>query len=229
MRKNKLEPKQRLVFALDVPTAKEAHALVGKLHPYVGYFKIGLELFVAAGPDLVREIAKRTSVFLDLKLHDIPATVGRTANLAKELGVAYLSIHADEGGQAVRAAVGSMGQGILLVTVLTSIQPDQISEPGGLQKLVEQKAAVARKLGCSGVICSGLEAARVRRVVGEDLLIVTPGIRPMGVAAADQSRIATPAQAIANGADLLVVGRPIRDAPDPVAAAKAIVAEIAKA
>jgi orotidine-5'-phosphate decarboxylase len=228
-----MEPRDRLIFALDVPTAHQALELVDRLEGHVGCFKIGLELFVASGPALVREVTARASVFLDLKLHDIPATVGRAAAVAGRLGVRYLTVHADEGGRAVAAAVeAAPGTGILCVTVLTSVSEEDLQGIGyglGVEELARRRAEEARRAGCRGVICSGKEAARLRQVLGPDRLVITPGIRPGGSAAGDQKRVVTPTVAIGQGADLMVVGRPIRDAEDPVAVADAIVAEIASA
>ncbi len=225
-----MEAKERLIFALDVPSADEAMKLVDQLADHVGCFKIGLELFVAAGPDLVRAVVKRAPVFLDLKLHDIPATVGRAAGVISRLGVTYLTAHVDEGGRALEAAVqGAPDTGILGVTVLTSISAEDLQQAGydkGLKALVQSRAAVARQSGCAGIICSGKEAAPMRQVVGEKLRIITPGIRMSGDGAGDQMRVVTPARAMENGADLIVVGRPIRDAQDPVAAANQIVTEM---
>jgi len=225
-----MEPRDRLIFALDVPTPHEAISLVDRLAGHVGCFKIGLELFVAAGPDLVRAVTGRAPVFLDLKLHDIPATVGRAASVAAQLGVTYVTAHVDEGGRALSAAVQAAPRvGVLGVTVLTSIAEEDLRDVGyaaGLQELVRRRALQARASGCRGVVCSGQEAARVRPLLGDELLIVTPGVRPADGEAGDQRRVVTPGGALRAGADLIVVGRPIRDAVDPVAAADAIVDEL---
>lgn len=228
-----MQAKDRLIFALDVSSEDEALQLVDKLHQYVGCFKIGLELFVAAGPNLVRQIVAHAPVFLDLKLHDIPATVGRAAAVANKMGVTYLTAHIDEGGRALKEAVSSAPHvGILGVTVLTSITQKDLEQTGfqlSLIDLVRQRAQVAHKIGCRGIICSGREASIVRQILGPDMLIITPGVRPADTAAEDQQRVVTPAMAIHNGADLIVVGRPIRDAADPIAVAQGIVSEIATA
>jgi orotidine-5'-phosphate decarboxylase len=230
-----MEPRDRLIFALDLPSATPALELVNALAGHVGCFKIGLELFVVGGPELVRRIAEQAPVFLDLKLHDIPATVGRAAAAASALGagVRFLTAHVDEGGRSLEAAVaGAPGVGILGVTVLTSISEEDLVADGhspGLALLVERRARVAARAGCRGIVCSGLEASRIRRALGPGLLIVTPGVRPGGSEPGDQKRVVTPALAIENGADLIVVGRPIRDAPDPVAIADRIVEELAAA
>jgi orotidine-5'-phosphate decarboxylase len=228
-----MEAKDRLIFALDVPGPEQAEHLVALLEGHVGCFKIGLELFVAAGPDLVRDIVGRAPVFLDLKLHDIPTTVGRAAAVAARLGVTYLTVHVDEGGRALQAAVqNAPGTGILGVTVLTSIADDDLiatGYAGGVRDLVHHRACAAREAGCRGIICSGQEAAVMRSAVGPEMLIVTPGVRRATADAGDQRRVVTPALAMRGGADMIVVGRPIRDAADPVAAADGIVAEIAEA
>ncbi|MCC6748263.1 MAG: orotidine-5'-phosphate decarboxylase [Deltaproteobacteria bacterium] len=226
----------RLCFALDVPERGAALELADRLAPAVGCFKVGLELFVAEGPDLVRELVRRGApVFLDLKLHDIPATVGRAARVAESLGACYLTVHADPGGRSVDAAVrAAPGVKILLVTVLTSIGPADLAPDlavgaAQLAELVSSRARLARESGCAGVVCSGGETARVRAALGAELLIVNPGIRPAGSDPGDQRRAVTPAEAIAAGAGLLVVGRPIRDAADPLLAAQGILAEMAQA
>jgi orotidine-5'-phosphate decarboxylase len=228
-----MQARERLIFALDVPAAERALELAERLAGHVGCFKIGLELFVAAGPELVRQIAQRAPVFLDLKLHDIPATVGRAASVAAGLGVRYLTVHVDEGGRALREAVkAAPAVKILGVTVLTSIAEDDLGPGGfsiGLAELVRRRAAQAKDAGCGGIICSGQEAADLRARLGTGIEIITPGVRPAAGAEGDQKRVVTPAVAIRSGADRLVVGRPIRDAADPVAAADQLVTEIAAA
>jgi orotidine-5'-phosphate decarboxylase len=234
---NKPTGRERLVFALDVPCAADARRLVRLLSGDVGCFKVGLELFVAEGPSLVREVVREAPVFLDLKLHDIPATVGRAAAAAQKLGVRYLTVHATDGPEgathdaeqddgALRAAVDAMGPGVLAVTVLTSLSAETLGGPARVQQLVCDRALAARRAGCSGIVCSALEAPAARRVLGHELLIVAPGIRPRGASADDQQRIVTPQEAIEAGADLIVVGRPIRDAADPLAAARQIAAQL---
>jgi orotidine-5'-phosphate decarboxylase len=228
-----MEAKERLIFALDVPNANQALKLVRQLEGHVGCFKIGLELFIAGGPDLVARVVERAPVFLDLKLHDIPATVGRAAAVAGRLGVRYLTVHADEGGRAVREAVEAAPEtGILCVTVLTSVSEEDLKGVGydkGVRELAHRRAQVAKDAKCRGVICSGQEAQELRQVLGPDRLIITPGIRPEGTEAKDQRRVVTPAVAIKQGANLMVVGRPIRDADDPTEMADQIVAQIASA
>lgn len=228
-----MEPRDRLIFALDLPDADRAMALVDKLAAHVGCFKVGLELFVAAGPELVRRVVARAPVFLDLKLHDIPATVGRAAAMAARLGVTYLTVHVDEGGRALRAAVEAAPTvKILAVTVLTSIGEEDLAAGGfgvALGELVGLRARLAHQVGCAGLICSGQEAADLRSLLGAGIEIITPGVRPASAARGDQKRVVTAAQAIESGADRIVVGRPIRDAVDPVGAADDLVAEIASA
>lgn len=236
-----LTARDRLIFALDVPDPEPAHELIETLGGHVGLFKVGLELFVRCGPDIVAHIQNRAGagVFLDLKLHDIPATVERTMARIADLGVRFATVHCGESRAMLAAAVRGAGGrvGILAVTVLTSVSAEDLRSAGignggamAVSDLVAQRAAMAKAAGCRGVICSGLEAATLKADLGRDFLAVTPGIRPAeGVSRGDQRRVATPAAAIKAGADYLVVGRPIRDAKDPVAAADAIVAEIASA
>lgn len=228
-----MTPRDRLIFALDVGTRDEATGLVDRLVGHVGCFKIGLGLFIAAGSGLVRWVRERAPVFLDLKLHDIPASVGSAAAAAGDLGVDLLTVHVDEDGEALMAAVrAAPNVGILGVTVLTCVAEGDLPPAGfrvGLAELVRLRAVLARNAGCAGVVCSGHEAADLRRLLGPDMGIVVPGVRPAGTAAADQKRIVTPASAMLGGADRIVVGRPIRDAPDPVKAADDLVREIAAA
>ncbi len=238
------DPGNRLIVALDVPGRREADALVQRLGGAASWAKIGLELFAAAGPDLVRDyVAGRMRVMLDLKLHDIPQTVGRaTAQLCK-LGVDLLTVHASGGKEMLVAAVAAARAAatdgkrtrILAVTVLTSMdQTDLIAtgQSGSTIDLVLGRARLAAAAGCDGVVASPLEAALVRAILPPPFLIVTPGIRTLGdenlsaTLAGDQKRIASPVQAIRMGADLIVVGRPVRDADDPAAAARAIVRSI---
>lgn len=235
-----IDAKERLIFALDVPEPEAAHELIETLSGHVGLFKVGLELFVRCGTEIVERIqAGGGGVFLDLKLHDIPATVERAMARIADLGVRFATVHCGESVAMLAAAVrGSAGKvGVLGVTVLTSVSAEDlrlvgIGDGGGgvVTDLVMRRAAMAKAAGCRGVICSGLEAATLKAELGQEFLAITPGIRPSdGVPAGDQQRVATPGAAITAGADYLVVGRPIRDARDPVAAADAIVAEIATA
>jgi orotidine-5'-phosphate decarboxylase len=222
-----VDSRNRLVFALDVPDGREALRLVRVLREEVGTFKVGLELFCAEGPALVREIAQRGGpVFLDLKLHDIPVTVGRSvARAIAAGGVRWLTVHSGGGREMLREAVRAAGQdtGILAITVLTSLSEANAVEAGlspPIGNLVVRRAALAVDCNCAGVVASPNEASAIRKVAGPGPLIVTPGIRPAGTDPGDQQRTATPEAAIAAGADILVVGRPIRDAADPVAAAR---------
>lgn len=205
-----------VIVALDVPSLDEAADLAARLQGEVGAYKVGLELFSAHGPDAVRRIREHGDVFLDLKLHDIPTTVGRTTAVLRGLGVAMLTVHASGGAEMVAAAVDAMaGEGLVLaVTVLTSLPV----EPGE----VADRAYQATTAGATGLVCAPRDLAAVRTAVGPDATIVTPGVRLEGTAIDDHARVATPAQALAAGADWLVVGRPITRADDPVAAARAI-------
>ncbi len=225
------DTRDRLIFAMDVPSADEAKRLLDRLGDAVGTVKIGLELFTAAGPELVRwTIGRNKRVFLDLKLLDIGETVKRATAAAAKLGVTFLTVHAT--GQTVRAAVegrGTSGMKILAVTVLTSFKEEDLRESGvseSIRDTVLRRARLSAACGADGVVASGGEAARIRRDFGKGPLIVVPGIRPAGSSHDDQIQVTTPAGAIAAGADYLVVGRPIRDAADPADAARAIQAEI---
>ena len=228
----------RLVFPLDYATLVEARTAATKLAPAIGVLKIGLELFVSEGPAsaaLGREFG--LDVFLDLKLHDIPETVERAVASAAALGVRYLTVHASGGVEMLRRAVARAAQAatpltILAVTVLTPLDEDDLRAQGVEATPSDQVLRLARvawSAGVRGFVASPAEARALREALGPDALLVTPGIRPIGAAAGDQKRIATPSSAIADGADLLVVGRPIRDAADPLAAAAAVVAEIERA
>ena len=229
-------PRDYLAFALDVPNLKEARRYIEILSREVGVIKVGLELFTAAGPEAVRLVRDcGCACFLDLKLHDIPTTMGRAVRTASELGVAYLTIHALGGPEGLRAAVEASGKGgvrLLAVTLLTSMGESSL-QAIGLQESVETSvkrlARLARECGIGGFVSSSRECAALRAHLGADVFLVAPGIRPSGDKAGDQVRTATAAEAIAAGADLLVVGRPIRDAVDPAVAAKALVREIAMA
>ena len=235
-----LHPSDRLVFPLDVPDARSAETLAKKLGEAVGVFKVGLQLFVREGPSVLKRIrlaAPRSKLFLDLKFHDIPATVQGAFRSACELGVEFVTVHCDEGERllATLAEENRDRTRILAVTVLTSLdtgnllnlgfRPEFQEDPG---KLVLLRAGMAQRAGCAGVVCSGLEAARVKEKLGKDFIVVTPGIRPAWsiIDQDDQKRITTPADAIQNGADYIVIGRPIRDAADPKAAAEKVGDEI---
>ncbi len=234
------QPKDYIIFPLDVPSVKEAKKYVEMLSESVGMFKVGLELFVRSGPEIV-DFIKATgaaSIFLDLKLHDIPETVSRTMTSIADLGVAFATIHCGEAKRMIKAAVkGSNGRvGILGVTVLTSVSREDIRIAGfskefsfDISRLILKRAVMAKSAGCIGVVCSGLEVKMIKDNLGKDFITVTPGIRPLwdDIGQDDQRRIVTPVQAVKNGADYLVIGRPIRDAKEPKAAAIRIAEEIA--
>ena len=235
-------PKDYIIFPLDVATIDQAKRYVGLLADHVGLFKVGLELFIRSGPEIVRYInsAGPAGVFLDLKLHDIPATVSRSMGSVADLGVRFATVHCGETSRMLEAAVaGSGGRvAILGVTVLTSVATEDIQAAGfrsafsaDIAGLVLKRARMAAEAGCSGVVCSGLEARVIKAQIGADFVTVTPGIRPSwaGGKTDDQQRVATPAQAVTNGSDYLVIGRPIRDATDPVDAAKRVAEEVAQA
>ena len=219
----------RIAVALDVPTLDEAESLAASLAGHVGVFKVGLELFSAHGPDAVRRIGAHGPVFLDVKLHDIPTTVGRAVSRLAELGLGYLTVHASGGREMVEAAVEALGTRgrVLAVTVLTSLTATDLDEVGlpATDRAVPRLAALATQAGAGGVVCAAPDLPSVLPVVPDDTTVVTPGIRPMGAGTDDQARVATPGSAITAGASLLVVGRPITRAPDPVVAANAIAAE----
>jgi orotidine-5'-phosphate decarboxylase len=218
--------RERLIVALDVPSAAEARALVERLGDAACFYKIGLELFTSGGYfELLQWLAQRgNKVFADLKLHDIPETVRRAVANLRGRGATFLTVHAER--PVMQAAVKEKGEmKILAVTVLTSSGPAELAEMGwrgGLDELVLARARGALETGCDGVISSGLEAHKLKQAFGAKLLVVTPGIRAAGGEAADQKRTVDAAQAFAGGADYIVVGRPIRDAADPRAAAEAI-------
>ncbi len=227
---------ERIIVALDVPSADAALACAEQLRGHVGLVKVGLELFVSEGPQVVRALRKAVpdlGIFLDLKLHDIPNTMRGAVRAARRLGVRFVTVHAAAGVAHLRACVEeAAGEvGILAVTVLTSQDARACTEAGAtrtIEELVSMRARCAAEAGCAGVVCSGKELARVEEAA-PGLLAVVPGIRPAGSASDDQMRVMTPGRAVRNGADYLVVGRPIRNAPDPAAAADAIAAEIAGA
>jgi orotidine-5'-phosphate decarboxylase len=228
-----MDARERLIVALDVPTAEAARALVERLAGRVGMFKVGSQLFTAAGPDLVRWlVARGERVFLDLKYHDIPNTVAGAVSGAARLGVTLLDVHG-LGGRAMLAAAAGARAGtptrMLAITILTSHDAgtlDEIGVRGPLAEAVSRLALLARDSGLDGVVASPHEVGPLRAACGPGFLIVTPGIRPTGAAPGDQARAATPSAALAAGADYLVVGRPILEAADPAAAAAAIVAEM---
>ena len=224
----------RLIVALDVSSATAAHKTVQALG-LISYFKVGAQLFTNEGPGLVREmVAARKRIFLDLKFHDIPNTVAAAVRAATELGVSMLTVHASGGPAMLRAAVEAARQApkpplVLAVTVLTSLSDEDLREIGVAGRTRDHAlvlATLAQNCGCNGVVASPLEARIIRQDLGAGLVIVTPGIRPAGSAKGDQTRVNTPTEAIAAGADYLVVGRPITGAADPRRAAEAIVKEM---
>jgi orotidine-5'-phosphate decarboxylase len=234
-------PAPRIIVALDVPDAAAALALAARLDASKCSLKVGKELFTAAGPGLVRELAGRGfRVFLDLKFHDIPNTVAQACAAATRLGVWMLNVHASGGAAMMAAARDAVGRTaaeaglprplLIAVTVLTSLSAGDLAAIGVNASPEEQVLRLARLTqaqGLDGVVCSAREAAALRRALGPGFALVTPGIRPEGSAANDQARVMTPPQAIAAGADHLVIGRPIAAAPDPQAALDAILASIA--
>jgi orotidine-5'-phosphate decarboxylase len=237
-----MSARERLIFPLDVPDRVTARGFVEKLREEVGLFKVGLELFLAAGAGVLQDLAELAGlnrVFLDLKLYDIPATVlGAMRTFAP--GIALITVPSDLGPTGLKkiAAAAPGAHKILAVTLLTSTPPADLRSLGYDSRywavpteLVVLRARMAQAAGCHGVVCSGREAGTVRQACGPDFLIVCPGIRPVWAAVPgdDQSRIVTPLEAIRNGADYLVVGRPLRQAPDPAAAARRVVAEMAEA
>jgi len=226
--------RDRLIVALDVESVDAARALVATLGDAVSFYKIGMELAYAGGLDLAAELKRGGKrVFLDLKLHDIGATVERATRQIARLGVDFLTIHAfPQTMQAAKAGAGASPLRLLAVTVMTSYDDADLQEAGyalGVTELVTQRAVQARSASIDGLILSPLELVPIRALVGPDMLLVTPGVRPAGADAGDQKRIMTPAQAVRAGADHLVVGRPITRSPDPRSAAERIVAEIAGA
>lgn len=227
-----IPPAERLIFALDVETAEEAKALVTRLGDAVQFYKIGLELFMAGGYfELLDWLAAQgKKIFVDLKFFDVPETVKRAVSALKGRPVEFCTVHGNQGIMEAAASAGS-GVKVLAVTVLTSLDRGDIADLGfacDTAEIVLSRAKRALQTGCAGVISSGLEAARLREHLGDKLLIISPGIRPVdNTAVDDQKRIVTPRAAFEAGADYIVVGRPIRNAADPRAAALAIQAEIA--
>jgi orotidine-5'-phosphate decarboxylase len=230
-----LDPRHRLIVALDVSTAEAARKIVAAVGDSALAYKVGMQLYTAEGPSIVRElIHSARNVFLDLKYHDIPTTVAAAVREAAALGVSMLTVHASGGGKMLRAATEAAarqpGLLVLAVTVLTSLDDVELGKIGLRGSLVEQVlrlTALARSNGCKGVVASAQEATALREEFGRDLTIVTPGVRPAGSGHDDQIRVVTPAEAIAAGASHIVVGRPITEASDPAAEARAILAQIA--
>lgn len=226
-----------IIIALDAPSSREALALVDRLGPAGGFYKVGLELFTRAGPDVVRELRARDKrVFLDLKLHDIPNTVARAVEAAAALEVDLLTVHAS-GGTSMLAAARAAAPGavkLLGVTVLTSLTAAEVEgawgrEISSIRDEVGRLARLAHACGLDGMVASALEAGWLRRALEPPFLIVTPGIRPRGAAVGDQKRVATPGDAVRAGADFLVVGRPVTHAPEPAAALASLLDEVAAA
>ncbi len=235
---SQLTPADRLIVALDFPDAQSALSMARVVGGAASTFKVGKELYTAEGPQVVKELVSAgRKVFLDLKFHDIPATAAGAVSAASRLGVSMLTVHALGGRKMLEAAVKAAGTGssspvILAVTVLTSLADSELPEVGISGPAADQVlrlARLAKSAGCGGVVASPLEAGMLRRELGPDSLIVTPGVRPAGGPASDQARVATPAQAIAAGASHIVVGRPITASKDPAGAARGIVEEIARA
>ena len=233
------QAKDYIVFPLDVPTEKAAKAYVELLSGSVGMFKVGLELFIRSGPGLIDFIKSsgNSDVFLDLKLHDIPETVFRAMEGIAGLGVTFATVHCGETMRMLEAAVsGAKGKvGVLGVTVLTSVASEDIKAAGfrklfyeDLTRLVIERADMAKAAGCTGIVCSGREVKMIKKTLGRDFIAVTPGIRPVwdDIKTHDQKRVVTPAIAVKNGSDYLVIGRPIRDASNPKEAVLRIVKEI---
>lgn len=230
-----LQARDRLIVALDVPSAAQARQVVQTLGESVTTYKIGKQLFTAEGPTMVRDLVSTgRKVFLDLKFHDIPNTVAAAVTSASELGVSMLTVHSSGGSKMLKAAVEAAQQSaakpmILAVTVLTSMADADLQEigvSGNVLSQVLRLGALARSAACHGLVASAQEARELRRELGDDFDIVTPGVRPAGSAKGDQARVLTPAQAIEAGATRLVVGRPITEADNPAEAAKQILAEI---
>ena len=221
-----------IAVALDAPDLETAAQWASLVTPHVSTVKVGLELYLRYGPDVVASVrgANRVNVFLDLKLHDIPATVAGAARAVARLKPAIVTVHAAGGPAMIRAAVDAAPNvAIAAVTVLTSLKDTDLGAiglAGPASEAVRRLAAVAVDAGAQAVVCSPQEAAAVRAEVGPEITLITPGVRPLGVAAQDQARVATPEEALAAGADLLVIGRPITGGPDPGAAAARIAAAL---
>ena len=228
------DARERLIIALDLPTAAEARKLVSAVGDAAVFYKVGKQLFTAEGPQVVRDLtASGRKVFLDLKFHDIPNTVAGAVGEAAKLGVDMLTVHASGGGKMLRAAVEAAkarpGIAVLAVTVLTSLDDDDLDKIGVRGHVLDQVlrlSAIALADGCQGIVASAREARQLRAELGKDFLLVTPGVRPKGSPAGDQARVVTPAEALAAGASHIVVGRPITEASDPAGAARGILAEM---
>ena len=238
------EAKEKIIVALDVPTRAEAMALVEKLYDEVGAFKIGMQLYNAEGPDIIHDIqAAGGKVFVDLKFHDIPNTVAQTTKVITGRGAFMFTVHAGGGFKMLEATAKAKAETVaekgvpnpiaLAVTVLTSISQEEFEQELGIARKVEEQvvhwAKMAKEAGMDGVVASPKEITAIRQACGDDLIIVTPGIRPRWAAANDQSRIMTPKEAVEAGANYLVIGRPITKHENPAEAARLIVEEITAA
>ena len=231
MTPSEIAVKDRLIVALDLPSVERAEAMIALLGDSVGFYKIGYQLSFAGGLPLVRKLADQgKKEFVDLKLHDIGNTVARGVESVAKLGATFLTVHAyPQTMKAAAEARAGTDLKILAVTVLTSYDDGDLHAAGyrlGVADLVEARARQAQVLGIDGLVCSAEEAPALRKIVGHQMPLITPGIRPSGSTTGDQKRIMTPARAIAAGADYLVVGRPVVEAADPRAVAQAILAEI---
>jgi len=228
------DPRQRLIVALDVSTAAAAQKIVAAVGDSAFTYKVGMQLYTAEGPQVVRDlVASGRRVFLDLKYHDIPNTVGAAVAEAARLGVSMLTVHGSGSGKMLRAAVDAAKTRpelmVLAVTVLTSLDAhdlDKIGVRGTVEDTVLRLATISLANGCHGIVASAREASTLRAELGHDFAIVTPGVRPAGTSVGDQVRVVTPAEAIASGSSYIVVGRPITDAADPAAEARSILAQI---
>ena len=234
-KKDATDARTRLILALDAPDEQSSMSLLDRVDDKVGMAKVGLELFTACGPSIVDKIRRRgLDVFLDLKLHDIPNTVAGAVRSAVSSGASMLTVHTAGGKKMLERAVESSGGEIRIlgVTLLTSLAAGDL-EPVAIvpnpAEVVLRRASLAAESGCWGIVCSPKEIRAIRSAAGTDIAIVAPGIRPANAEAGDQKRTATPGSAISEGADYLVVGRPIREAADPASAASLIVEEIADA
>lgn len=226
-----MNARDRLIVALDLPSVADAGAMVEKIGDAATFYKVGYQLAFADGLPFARGlISAGKQVFIDLKLHDIGNTVGKGVESVAKLGATFLTVHAyPQTMKAAADAARGSGLRILAVTVLTSYDDKDLSEAGyktGVSETVALRAKQARDCGIDGLVCSAEEAAALRNIVGKEMVLVTPGIRPAGAATGDQKRVMTPAKAIAAGADYLVVGRPITEGDDPKAAAASIISEI---
>lgn len=231
-----MDPRQRLIVALDVSTGEAARKIVAAVGDSASTYKVGMQLYTAEGPSIVRElVSSGRRVFLDIKYHDIPNTVGAAVVEAAGLGVSMLTVHAAGGGKMLRAALEAAEKInpktlVLAVTVLTSLNSgdlETLGVRGGVSDQVLRLAALALASGYKGLVASARECAALREEFGHDFVIVTPGVRPAGSGHDDQARVVTPAEAIAAGASHIVVGRPITEAADPAAEARAILGQIA--